>query len=156
MIVKSKVLKTSCGCHIYLAASGNDGYCGASHNGKWIAAHRVSWIEANGEIPDSLCVLHKCDAPSCINPHHLFLGTRDDNNKDRAAKGRSSKVSPTKGYRHREEVRCARSIATEEYFKTHKHPLLGVCLRWITDGANNRRIPDGSELPGGWRLGRAI
>lgn len=36
-----------------------------------------------------MCVLHKCDNPPCINIEHLFLGTRTDNNRDRASKGRT-------------------------------------------------------------------
>ena len=48
----------------------------------------MSWELTNGEVPDELHVLHKCDNPSCVNPHHLFLGTNFDNVQDKIQKGR--------------------------------------------------------------------
>lgn len=54
----------------------------------YIGTHRASWIVFNGDIPDGLLVLHKCDNPSCINPDHLFLGTNRDNCNDKMKKGR--------------------------------------------------------------------
>jgi hypothetical protein len=55
---------------------------------RMIQAHRISWTIKNGEIPEGLLVLHKCDNRICINPNHLFLGTNKDNMRDMHSKNR--------------------------------------------------------------------
>lgn len=77
------------GCWIWAAARTKTGYGTVGvGNGKTSQAHRVSWELCVGPIPDGMQVLHKCDNPPCVNPDHLFIGTNDDNMKDRKAKGR--------------------------------------------------------------------
>ena len=56
---------------------------------KSISAHRLSYLLFKGDIPPGHEICHKCDNPCCINPDHLFTGTRQDNVNDREQKGRS-------------------------------------------------------------------
>jgi len=64
-----------------------------THTRKVNGAHRVSWELHHGPILKNLCVLHTCDIPACVNPNHLFLGTKWDNIHDAMKKGRAPQMS---------------------------------------------------------------
>lgn len=61
--------------------------------------HRIVYCNNHNcsleSIRDSV-IRHTCDNPRCINPAHLVLGTRGDNNRDRAERGRSAKDVPSR------------------------------------------------------------
>ncbi len=78
-------------CWIWNAARFHNGYGTFSLHTKTTLAHRVSFLIANGSIPNGMCVLHKCDVKNCVRPSHLFIGTMADNMRDRDMKGRQAK-----------------------------------------------------------------
>lgn len=83
----SKVNKTN-DCWLWIGCLKDGRYGSFYFRKKGERAHRVAWILTYGDIPEELCVLHKCDNTLCVNPEHLFLGTQLDNIKDRDSKGR--------------------------------------------------------------------
>lgn len=146
----SKVLKTDT-CWLWTGAT-----CG----GKWPygkfgpggrgkspqQAHRVSWKFANGEIPEGLWVLHKCDNPRCVNPDHLFLGLPLDNSQDMVRKGRSAPMRAPKPYNDGEKnpfakltteaVLDIRSSTETQFVMAKKY---GVCPATISFVRTRRR-----------------
>lgn len=75
-------------CVEWQGARTASGYGNRFRHGRYVGAHRIAWEETFGPIPEGLCVLHRCDNRPCINPEHLFLGTKGDNIRDAIAKGR--------------------------------------------------------------------
>ncbi len=72
------------------------------------SAHRVSYALYVGQIPDGMCVLHRCDNKKCVNPDHLFIGTQQDNVKDMNLKGRGGRTKLST-----DEVKKIRQAALE-------------------------------------------
>lgn len=83
----SKVDKSG-DCWLWTASKDKDGYGQIRVDGKNLKAHRLV-IELEGsDVPSGMCVLHRCDTPSCVRPDHLYIGTMADNVRDRDDRGR--------------------------------------------------------------------
>jgi len=82
-------------CWLWISHTNKKGYGQIRVNGKIVKAHRFSYQQFIGPIPEGLHVLHKCDIPNCVNPKHLWIGTNFDNQQDSARKGRSSNCKLT-------------------------------------------------------------
>jgi len=103
-------------------------------------AHRVSWKLFNkADIPDGMFVMHKCDNPSCVNPHHLSIGTPKENTQDMIAKGRKRVVSPKgegngKSLLDEEKIRLIRSSTLSHAAIARELGVSPNCVRGVRIG----------------------
>ncbi len=67
---------------IWCGVSNPAGYGKTTLRGNSTSTHRAMWEQVYGPIPAGLFVLHTCDTPPCIQPEHLYLGTRQNNSDD--------------------------------------------------------------------------
>ena len=88
-------------------------------NGRYRVAPQIAWELHYGKtFPKNLFACHKCDNPNCVNPKHIWAGTRSENSIDALKKGFGFvPVSP-----HKNKKRCIRGHAfTEENTRYYKN-----------------------------------
>jgi hypothetical protein len=77
------------GCWDWQHATNNIGYGMFRWDGNTMrTAHRASYEIHVGNIPKGMLVCHNCDNPKCVNPDHLWLGTKRQSYDDMMNKGR--------------------------------------------------------------------
>lgn len=84
-------------CWPWLAGKDRKGYAKFHIGNRSVNASRFMLkIKLGRELIPGEQALHRCDNPGCVNPQHLFVGTNDDNIRDKIAKGRQARGGPGK------------------------------------------------------------
>lgn len=117
------------------------GYGQFAYRSKRFPAHRAAYVAKYGPIQVGMDACHKCDRRDCVNPDHIFPGTRADNMRDCSEKNRlHAQVSPETIARHEKSGRskltleAARFIrANTQYSAGYLAKVLGVDQTTVSD-----------------------
>lgn len=103
-------------CWEWQAGKFSTGYGQFWADGGTVYCHRIAFALSNGEIPEGMHILHKCDNRACCNPSHLVVGTHADNMADMVAKGRNvrGERSPLTSMRESDIIDIRRRYANGE------------------------------------------
>lgn len=74
-------------CWLWQGSLHSSGYGALNFRGRTYIASRVAWeIHNKQPFPKGKIACHQCDNRPCVNPHHIWPGTRQDNNADMVSK----------------------------------------------------------------------
>ncbi len=124
------------GCWLWTGMIKDSGY-GRFHirPGVEERAHRAAWEFYRGTIPKGKCVLHKCDVRACVNPDHLFIGSKFDNIRDCISKGRFQKGTLNGGAKLNEsQVVAIRSSMAKCSALSRQFDVGKTTIRYIRNG----------------------
>lgn len=101
-------------CWLWIAGTMSGyGWMHCSKRGRNIRAHRWIMMELFGEVPSGKEVCHRCNIRLCVNPDHLYFGTRRENCMDQIKAGVHNFLKQDKrGEKH------PTSVLTDELVKT--------------------------------------
>ena len=93
-------------------------------------AHRISWELTNGPIPDGMDIDHRCGNRKCVNPEHLRVATRSQNNQHLTVM-RKNNTSGVRGVRwiERRKAWCAEATLEGRKYYAGYHSTLEAADR---------------------------
>jgi len=125
-------------CLIWSGTKNESGYGYLDVDKKHTKAHRYSYFLAHGKWPPAdMQILHSCDNPACVNPHHLSVGTNADNMLDMRSKGRHSHGEKVSIITTAQAEEAMRRLGAGEPGKEIARDL-GVHFQTISDIKNGR------------------
>lgn len=86
--IRSKFTVTADGCWQWTGNFRPDGYGMVWRSGISRRAHRETYEVFREALKPTDILCHACDNRGCVNPGHMFIGTRKDNILDAVSKGR--------------------------------------------------------------------
>lgn len=102
-------------------------------------AHRIAFVVHNRvDIPAGAVVMHSCDVPKCVNPHHLSLGTQGDNVRDAATKGHYNVSKPGIQKLTDAHVRFIRESAEKSVVLAKLFGVSKSCISQIRNGHSRK------------------
>ena len=69
-------------CMAWKYGLNRDGYGTLTIDGRQELAHRAVFIQTQGIIPEGMQINHLCNRPYCVQPSHLYAGSKQDNRDD--------------------------------------------------------------------------
>ena len=69
-------------CMVWKYGLNRDGYGTLTVAGRQELAHRAVFIQTRTIIPEGMQVNHLCNRPYCVQPSHLYAGSKQDNRDD--------------------------------------------------------------------------
>lgn len=151
-----KFQKQPDGCWVWIAGKKGGGYGVFYLNGRLRGAHRASlFLYKNLPIDTPLDAMHSCDNPACVNPDHLSYGTRTDNMRDAARKGRTVRVGSWAGSLNPRSKLSAKQLESLQRDLSQ----VGACTKALAEkyGISRTRVQQINKAKtkkegGGWAL----
>jgi HNH endonuclease len=90
--VLPRIVETPSGCWEWQKYKNQLGYAEGGFRGRTWIITRLIYCATMGGFDPQLDVCHTCDNPGCVNPTHLWVGSRRQNSRDCIEKGRHYKL----------------------------------------------------------------